>query len=184
MGKLKKFNEYFDTEEMKSPEEIRFLQGKVKDELRSKIKEMEDGQNPDFDALPENLKILSSKLGWEVPYLNNMTTLTDKKKSLTYTNKITDESNGNTLNSNCDIRLTLNNDGSVVPEIDCYVEVNGNKIFKEHSYEPFMSEEDLIKLLKGKYFEIVNKWDEYNKSTISKKFFGDKPGMRFNPRQN
>ena len=47
-----------------------------------------------------------------------------------------------------------------------------------------MSKEDLIKLLKGKYFDIVSKWDEYNKSTVSKNFFDDKSGMKFNPRHN
>lgn len=183
--RVKSFLEYFDSEDLMSQDEIKFLSGDIKDELLQKIKEIEsnssDTTNRDF---PSHIKRVSSKLTWEVPYLKGMELRSDYNKVLVFSKVINNESEGNNLQSICYIEITVNQDMSVLPLINCTIKVNEHEVFNEKSMGQLMDVNELVDLLKGDYLEMVNNWDRYNKSMLDKKSFDDANQMGFNPRSN
>lgn len=183
--RVKSFLEYFDSEDLRSSDEIKFLSGDTKDELLHKIKEIESNSvnttNRDF---PSHIKRVSSKLTWEVPYLKGMELRSDSNKILVFSKVIDNESEGNNLQSICYIEITVNQDMSVLPMINCTIKVNDHEVFNEKSMGQLMNVDELVSLLKGDYLEMVNNWDRYNKSMLDKKSFGDVNQMGFNPRSN
>jgi len=161
MKNLKKFNEFFDNEDLKANDEIGFLQGKTREELTQITKDVVSGAtNTTTDkSFPSNLKSVRDKLLWDIPYLNKMSLRTDNKKTLFLTNPGYEEQN----DSYCYITLSVNDDETIVPSIECEIINDSNEsVFKKRSDDKLMEIEELVDLLKGKYFNIVNEWDSYN----------------------
>lgn len=178
--KNKKINEeYFDSEDLKGKEEINFLKGKTKDELKKII------SKKDKDPKSKMVERIGTNLFFKNPFLKNFKMLFGRlsgKDVINIIKKIDVNDDRFSAVSSIKMTITINKDESFSVYNTCEVKVNDTK-GKDNEYkmvfENFLNVnakdiEELNKIFSNEIYSFVKRWDNWSYSVTGKNTLNNK----------
>lgn len=160
--------EYFDTEELKGPDEIKFLKGDTRKELTKLSKGARKKDDP--------LNSFYNNILYRFPYLNKFNAMANKRENSITLQKWLSSSNGSNLaQSQFIMIIKINKDNSFILNIKANVIVNPQKdskesnqvIFEDEVNQPVMdSIEELEIVMNKKVYPIIKEWNKWTNNIL------------------